>query len=97
MTPGGSRPPAPEGFDLNDFEEAVTESRVAGVQKASLECVIKGNPGFALRLFSAFSERLRRDGVIETRSRRIAILDRDALSEYASGLSGLAAEGQLRI
>jgi CRP-like cAMP-binding protein len=153
-----------EGRWQNVFAEAVTESRVAGVQKASLERVIKGNPGFALRLFSAFSERLRqsdeviesllhrevstrlatllinlrerfgeedgtgktigvrlthqdlanmiastreavskvmselrRDGVIETRSRRIAILDREALSEYASGPSGLAADGQLRI
>ena len=146
------------------FAEAVTEARVAGIQKASLERVIKGNPEFALRLFSSFSERLRqsdeviesllhrevsvrlatllinlserfggeegagviigvrlthqdlanmiastreavskvmselqRNGVIETRNRRIVILDREALSERASGPSGLSVDGQLRI
>jgi CRP-like cAMP-binding protein len=36
-------------------------------------------------------------GVIETRSRRIAILDRDALSERASGPPGLSSDGQLQI
>ncbi len=48
--------------------EAVTESRVAGIQKAALERVIKGNPDeFALRLFSSLSERLRQsDEVIES-------------------------------
>ena len=39
----------------------------------------------------------RRDGVTETRSRRITILDREALSKYASGPSGLAVSGRLRI
>jgi len=32
-----------------------------------------------------------------TRKRKIFILDREALSEYASGPSGLAADGQIRI
>jgi CRP/FNR family transcriptional regulator, global nitrogen regulator len=153
-----------EGRWQDVFAEAVTESRVAGIQKASLEHVIKSNPEFALRLFSSFSERLRqsdeviesllhrevsvrlatllinlserfggeggtgviigvrlthqdlanmiastreavskvmselqRNGVIETRSRRIVILDRGALSERASGPSGLSVDGQLRI
>jgi CRP-like cAMP-binding protein len=153
-----------EGRWQDVFAEAVTESRVAGIQKASLERVIKSNPEFALRLFSSFSERLRqsdeviesllhrevsvrlatllinlserfggeggtgviigvrlthqdlanmiastreavskvmselqRNGVIETRSRRIVILDRGALSERASGPSGLSVDGQLRI
>jgi Crp-like helix-turn-helix domain len=36
-------------------------------------------------------------GVIETRSRRIATLDRDALSECASGPPGLSSDGQLQI
>jgi CRP/FNR family transcriptional regulator, global nitrogen regulator len=142
----------------------VTEARVAGIQKASLERVIKGNPEFALRLFSSLSERLRqsdeviesllhrevstrlatllvnlgerfgdddhadvligvrlthqdlanmvastreivskvmsefqRGGLIETRNRRIAILDRGALVKQASGPSGLSVDSQLPI
>ena len=149
-----------EGRWQNVFAEAVTEARVASVQKAALERVIKSDPEFALRLFSSLSERLRqsdeviesllhrevstrlatllvnlgerfgeddlidvrlthqdlanmiastreavskvmselqRDGVIETRNRRIAILDRDALSKRASGPSGLSVDGQLPI
>jgi CRP/FNR family transcriptional regulator, global nitrogen regulator len=151
-----------EGRWQDVFAEAVTEARVAGIQKASLERVIKSNPEFALRLFSSLSERLRqsdeviesllhrevsirlatllsnlaerfaandgtlmdvrlthqdlanmiastreavskvmselqRDGVIETRNRRIAILDRGTLSKRASGPSGLSVDGQLPI
>src|ERR671914_2480943 len=56
-----------EGRWQNVFAEAVTESRVASVQKSSLETVIKRDPEFALRLFSSFSERLRQsDEVIES-------------------------------
>jgi CRP/FNR family transcriptional regulator, global nitrogen regulator len=149
-----------EGRWQDVFAEAVTGSRVAGVQKASLERVIKSDPEFALRLFSSLSERLRqsdeviesllhrevstrlatllmnlsdrfgeeddtiigvrlthqdlanmiastreavskvmsefqRAGVIETRSRRIAILDPGALSKRATGPSGLTVDGQL--
>jgi CRP/FNR family transcriptional regulator, global nitrogen regulator len=149
-----------EGRWQDVFAEAVTEARVASVQKAALERVIKSDPEFALRLFSSLSERLRqsdeviesllhrevstrlatllvnlgdrfgeddlidvrlthqdlanmiastreavskvmselqRDGVIETRNRRIAILDRGALSRRASGPSGLSVDGQLPI
>jgi CRP/FNR family transcriptional regulator, global nitrogen regulator len=153
-----------EGRWQDVFAEAVTEARVASIQKASLERVIKSNPEFALRLFSSLSERLRqsdeviesllhrevstrlatllvnlgerfgevngegvlidvrlthqdlanmiastreavskvmsefqRDGVIETRNRRIAILDRGALSKQASGPSGLYVDGQIPI
>ena len=149
-----------EGRWQDVFAEAVTEARVASVQKAALERVIKSDPEFALRLFSSLSERLRqsdeviesllhrevstrlatllvnlgdrfgeddlidvrlthqdlanmiastreavskvmselqRDGVIETRNRRIAILDRGALSSRASGPSGLSVDGQLPI
>ncbi len=153
-----------EGRWQDVFAEAVTEARVAGIQKASLERVIKGNPEFALRLFSSLSERLRqsdeviesllhrevstrlatllvnlgdrfgetngsgtvlnvrlthqdlanmiastreavskvmsefqRDGLIETRNRRIAILDRGALVKQASGPSGLSVDSQLPI
>src|SRR5919112_3805527 len=56
-----------EGRWQDVFAEAVTESRVAGIQKASLERVIKSDPDFALRLFSSLSERLRQsDEVIES-------------------------------
>ena len=149
-----------EGRWQDVFAEAVTEARVASIQKAALERVIKSDPEFALRLFSSLSERLRqsdeviesllhrevstrlatllvnlaerfgeddlidvrlthqdlanmiastreavskvmselqRDGVIETRNRRIAILDRGALYKRASGPSGLSVDGQLPI
>ena len=153
-----------EGRWQDVFAEAVTEARVAGIHKSSLERVIKSNPEFALRLFSSLSERLRqsdeviesllhrevstrlatllvnlaerfgeddhadvlidvrlthqdlanmvastreavskvmsgfqRDGLIETRNRRIAILDRGALVKQASGPSGLTVDGQLPI
>jgi CRP/FNR family transcriptional regulator, global nitrogen regulator len=153
-----------EGRWQDVFAEAVTEARVASVQKASLERVIKSNPEFALRLFSSLSERLRqsdeviesllhrevstrlatllvnlgerfgehdravvlidvrlthqdlanmiastreavskvmsefqRDGVIETRNHRIAILDHGALVKQASGPSGLSVDGQMPI
>ena len=151
-----------EGRWQDVFAEAVTESRVAGIQKTSLERVIKRDPEFALRLFSSLSERLRqsdeviesllhrevstrlatllmnlsdrfgegdgtligvrlthqdlanmiastreavskvmsefqREGVIEARSRRIAVLDRGALAKRAAGPSGLTVDGQLQI
>ena len=153
-----------EGRWQDVFAEAVTEARVASIQKAALERVIKSNPGFALKLFSSLSERLRqsdeviesllhrevstrlatllmnlgerfgeddnpevligvrlthqdlanmiastreavskvmsefqRDGVIETRNRRIVILDPGALAKQASGPSGLSVDGQLPI
>jgi len=56
-----------EGRWQGVFAEAVTDARVASIQKASLERVIKSNPEFALRLFSSLSERLRQsDEVIES-------------------------------
>jgi hypothetical protein len=38
-----------------------------------------------------------RDGLIETRNRRISLLDRGALARRASGPSGLSVDGQLPI
>ncbi len=43
-----------EGRWQDVFAEAVTEARVASVQKASLERLIKSNSEFALRLFSSY-------------------------------------------
>jgi hypothetical protein len=37
------------------FAEAVTEARVASIQKAALERVIKSNPAFALKSSSPHS------------------------------------------
>ncbi len=145
-----------EGRWQDVFAEAVTEARVAAIQKAAIEQVIKTKPDFALKLFSSLSERLRqsdeviesllhrevstrlatlllnlgerfgreedgrvvievrmthqdlanmiastreavskvmsefqREGFIETRNRRIALLNREALAERAAGPTGL--------
>lgn len=152
-----------EGRWQDVFAEAVTDARVASIQKASIERAMKSRPDFALRLFSSLSERLRqsdeviesllhrevstrlatllmnlserfgeensdgvaldvrlthqdlanmiastreavskvmsefqRDGIIETRSRRITILNKQYLAECA-GPSGLSVDGQLSI
>jgi CRP-like cAMP-binding protein len=49
------------------YAEAVTDVRVASVHKATLTEAVRRNPGFTLKLFSSFSERLRQsDEVIES-------------------------------
>jgi CRP/FNR family transcriptional regulator, global nitrogen regulator len=74
-----------EGSWQDVFAEAVTESRVAGIQKASLERVIKSDPEFALRLFSSLSERLRQsDEVIES------LLHREVSTRLATLLMNLS-------
>ena len=51
----------------NVFAEALTDARVANVQKSILTEVIKRRPEFAIRLFSSFSARLRQsEEVIES-------------------------------
>ena len=56
-----------EGRWQDVFAEAVTDVRVAGVQKATLTEVVKRRPEFAVKLFASFSERLRQsDEVIES-------------------------------
>lgn len=153
-----------EGRWQDVFAEAVTEARVASIQKASIERAVKNEPEFALKLFSSLSERLRqsdeviesllhrevstrlatllvnlserfgeengsgvaldvrlthqdlanmiastreavskvmsefqRDDIIEARSRKITIINKEALVEHASGPSGLSVDGQLQI
>ena len=153
-----------EGRWQDVFAEAITDVRVAGVQKSTLIEVIRSRPEFAMKLFSSFSERLRqsdeviesllnrevstrlatlllnlgdrfgedngtgtlldmrlthqdlanmiastreavskvmsefqREGFIEVQSRRIAILNKEALAERASGSSGLSVDGQVPI
>ncbi len=46
---------------------------------------------------SKVTSEFQRDGIIETRNRRVAILDRGALTKRASGPSGLSVDGQLPI
>ena len=73
-----------EGRWQNVFAEAVTEARVASIQKSSLEMVIKRDPSFALKLFSSFSERLRQsDEVIES------LLHREVSTRLATLLTNL--------
>ena len=56
-----------EGRWQDVFAEALTDVRVAAVQKATMTEVIKRRPDFAVKLFSSFSERLRQsDEVIES-------------------------------
>ena len=56
-----------EGRWQDVFAEAVTDVRMAAVQKATITEVIKRRPDFAVKLFSSFSERLRQsDEVIES-------------------------------
>jgi len=56
-----------EGRWQDVFAEAVTNVRVAGVQKNAINEAIKRDSGFAMKLFASFSERLRQsDEVIES-------------------------------
>lgn len=56
-----------EGRWQDVFAEAVTDVRVASIQKTAIERAIKSRPEFALKLFASLSERLRQsDEVIES-------------------------------
>jgi len=56
-----------EGRWQDVFAEAVTDVRVAGVQKNAINEAIKRDSNFAMKLFASFSERLRQsDEVIES-------------------------------
>ena len=56
-----------EGCWQDNFAEAVTDTRVASVQKSMLTETIKRHPELALKLFASFSERLSQsDEVIES-------------------------------
>lgn len=56
-----------EGRWQDVFAEAITDVRVAGVQKSTLTEIVKRRPEFAMKLFASFSERLRQsDEVIES-------------------------------
>lgn len=73
-----------EGRWQNVFAEAVTEVRVASIQKVALEQAIKQQPEFALKLFASLSERLRQsDEVIES------LLHREVSARLATLLTNL--------
>ena len=74
-----------EGRWQDVFAEAVTDVRVASVQKSTLTGVIKRDPEFAMKLFSSFSERLRQsDEVIES------LLHREVSTRLATLLLNLS-------
>jgi CRP/FNR family transcriptional regulator, global nitrogen regulator len=74
-----------EGRWQDVFAEAVTDARLAWVQKATLTEVIKRRPEFAMKLFSSFSERLRQsDEVIES------LLHREVSARLATLLLNLS-------
>ena len=67
------------------YAEAVTDVRVAGVRKVTLTEAVRRDPGFALKLFSSFSERLRQsDEVIES------LLHREVSTRLATLLLNLS-------
>ncbi len=67
------------------YAEAVTDVRIAAARKATLKEVVRRNPGFALKLFSSFSERLRQsDEVIES------LLHREVATRLATLLLNLS-------
>jgi CRP/FNR family transcriptional regulator, global nitrogen regulator len=68
----------------NAFAEAVTDARVAVVRKSVLKEAIKCRPEFALKLFSAFSERFRQSD--ETIG---GLLNREVSARLATLLSHL--------
>jgi CRP/FNR family transcriptional regulator, global nitrogen regulator len=80
-----------EGRWQDVFAEAVTDARLAWVQKATLTEVIKRRPEFAMKLFSSFSERLRQsDEVIES------LLHREVSARLATLLDRLDPRGCLQ-
>jgi CRP/FNR family transcriptional regulator len=67
------------------FAEAVTDVRVAGVQKSALAEAVKRRPEFAMKLFFYFSERVRQsDEVIES------LLHREVSTRLATLLLNLS-------
>ena len=92
-----------EGRWQDVFAEAVAETRVASIQKASIENVVKSRPEFALRLFSSFSERLRQsDEVIESLlhrevSTRLATLLLNLGDRFGSQENGAGTVLQVRL
>ena len=63
----------------NAFAEAVTDIRVAKVGKSALNEVIKRRPSFAMKLFFAFSERLRHQDLAN-----MIVSTREAVSKVMS-------------
>ena len=74
-----------EGRWQDVFAEAITDVRVASVQKSTLTEIIERRPEFAVKLFSSFSERLRQsDEVIQS------LLHREVSTRLATLLLNLS-------
>ena len=69
----------------DSFAEAVSDARVASIQKSTLAEIIKRHPEYAVKLFASFSERLRQsDEVIES------LLHREVSTRLATLLLNLS-------
>ena len=79
-----------ERFCENDHAEVLVGVRLTHQDLANM---IASTREAVSKVMSEFQ----RDGVIETRNRRIVILDPGALAKQASGPSGLSVDGQLPI
>jgi CRP/FNR family transcriptional regulator, global nitrogen regulator len=79
-----------ERFGENDHAEVLVGVRLTHQDLANM---IASTREAVSKVMSEFQ----RDGVIETRNRRIAILDSGALAKRVSGPSGLSVDGQLPI
>lgn len=64
------KPALTEGGGQDDFAEAVTEARVAGVRKSAVAGLARCEPDLALALFSALTERLRLSERFKSRTTR---------------------------
>lgn len=74
-----------EGLRQSVFAEALTEARVASVQKTSISQVMRRHPEFALKLLSSFFERFREsEEIIES------LLSREVSMRLATLLLNLA-------
>lgn len=64
------KPALTEGGGQDDFAEAVTEARVAGIRKSAVAGLARCEPDLALALFSALTERLRLSERFKSRTTR---------------------------
>ena len=80
-----------------DYKEATTALLKDGGVFGKLSLVEgRWQEVFAEAVSKVMSE-FQREGAIETRSRRIVVLDRGTLAKRAAGPSGLSVDGQLQI
>lgn len=74
-----------ENGSQDEFAEASTEARIAGVRKPAVAWLVKRRPDLALSLFSAMSERVKQSDTLI-----VTLLHREVSSRLAALLSSLA-------